>query len=442
MSRRQIREAMTSVDASPVDGQPGKFLVQIATPGWGASGYYSPEVLEAAAKAKIFPAGTQMYLDHEMADGSGLDERGNRSVKDLAAAFESDATWDGQKLSAVATVFSPYRKPLAEMKDSIGLSMRAWADVTIGSADGRTGTIVNELVEAQSVDFVTRAGRGGKILQVIESAKADARAEFSKDLSEAMTALKESRNIGQWIESRLHLRLTCIGDDMYGDGFLTRDERIALSGAVGDALDTFAESLQASAPQLYQRDLWDDPAVLAAQVEESLNNVPVNPAGRNNNPREPIMGTIQVDEADHRRVTEAAGRVPVIESERDTAIRERDEARAESAQLCESNAATERTTKARSIIESQSDGKAEFSALEIAGLTASLPLTESGALDEAKFTATVDGEIAKAAEAAGAGGVVGFGGQTTKVAGEPSKLTESEYDKARAGVFGRKTKVS
>lgn len=442
MSRKKISEATTVGGvATPVEGQAGRFKVQIATPGRGTSGYYSAEVLEAAAAAKIFPAGHKMYLNHQMADGSGVDERGDRSLKDLTGTLESDAVWDkaSQSLIGIAKVFGPYRPVLAEAADSIGLSMQAWADVSMGTApDGVYGVIVNELVEAQSVDFVSNAGRGGKILQVIESARADARAEFADAREAALVALRESRNIGQWVESRLHLSLTCQADDMYGNGYLTREERIALSGAIGDALDAFTESLESSAPQLYLRDLWDDPAVIAVQVEESLNNVPSHPAGRFNPPKEFPMGMIQVDEADHRRVTEAAGRVQTLESERDAAIQRADKAEGERNELRESNAATERNTKARKIIEAQSANKVEFSSLEIVGLTANLPVTESGALDSAAFTTEVDKVIATALESNGAGGVNGFGGDTTRVIGGSTKLTESSYDKNRARVFGRK----
>ena len=43
---------------------PGKLLIQLITPGWGSSGYYSAEVLEQAANDKVFAKGTQMHIDH------------------------------------------------------------------------------------------------------------------------------------------------------------------------------------------------------------------------------------------------------------------------------------------------------------------------------------------------------------------------------------------
>lgn len=254
MSRTLLTEAQAAgMRATPVEGRPGRFLLQLIDPGWGASGHYSPEVLESAAAAQVFPAGLHMYLDHPHADGSGVDEHGTRSVRDLVAVLAEDARWTGEALVAEATVFGANRQMLADMAESIGLSIRAYAEAEYGEAEGRRGTIVKQLVEAKSVDFVTRAGRGGKILQVLESA----------------ISVEESRNIGQWIESRIHRDFTITADDMAGDGRLTREERIGLSSAIGDALAAFVASLEANHPQLYQRDLWDDPADTVATAIES-----------------------------------------------------------------------------------------------------------------------------------------------------------------------------
>ena len=50
---------------------------------------------------------------------------------------------------------------------------------------------------------------------------------------------EEAKAMMEWLESRIHLEFTRIADDLFGDGFLTREERIALSGLIGDALDAF-----------------------------------------------------------------------------------------------------------------------------------------------------------------------------------------------------------
>lgn len=81
-----------------------------------------------------------------------------------------------------------------------------------------------------------------------------------KELFEATSdvPLQEKTNIAQWLESRLHLSLTQMADDMFGGGNVTREERKILSGAIGGALDTYHQFLVDNAPQLFQRRPWED----------------------------------------------------------------------------------------------------------------------------------------------------------------------------------------
>ncbi len=71
-------------------------------------------------------------------------------------------------------------------------------------------------------------------------------------------ALAEVANMGNWLEARLHSLFTNIADDMFGNGYLTRPERISLSKAIGDALEVFNASLEEDVPQLYKRRPYDD----------------------------------------------------------------------------------------------------------------------------------------------------------------------------------------
>ena len=170
------RGSMTTVELSEQGAilsegvkKPGRLNVQIITPGWGSSGYYPPETLQQAAEDKVFPAGTHMYLDHPTAFEA--EERPNRSIKDLTAVLTEDAKWNGNALVANVRTFGPFASAVAEMVDAIGVSIRADAEVSEGEAEGRRGIVVERLTNARSVDFVTAAGRGGKILQVLESAR-------------------------------------------------------------------------------------------------------------------------------------------------------------------------------------------------------------------------------------------------------------------------------
>src|SRR3546814_15388711 len=56
--------------------------------------------------------------------------------------------------------------------ENVGLASGGSAtDITGGEAEGRTGPIIEGLADIASVDFVTRAGRGGRVLSVLESAR-------------------------------------------------------------------------------------------------------------------------------------------------------------------------------------------------------------------------------------------------------------------------------
>lgn len=307
-------EQLTETATAVREATGSSIALELITPGWGSSGYYSPAVLEAAGRDRVFPAGTHMYVDHPSASEDR--DRPERSVRDLAAVLTSDGTWNGSALVAEARVFGPYQDMVAEMKDAIGVSIRASGDVEIGEAEGRRGRIITSLVHSTSVDFVTHAGRGGRVAELLESARP------------TREHLAEARNVGQWVEAAIHRSFTVLADDMFADGRLDRDERIALSGAIGDALAAFVASLETNAPQLYQRDIWDEPT--APLVAEAHASVP-GPAGGNPTHEENQMPNIE--EGRLAQLEEAAGRVPTLESERDTATRRAEAAEAERDQL-------------------------------------------------------------------------------------------------------------
>lgn len=423
MSRATLTEARSAAKATAVEGAPGRFRIELATPGWGSSGYYAAEVLEAAGAAQVFPAGTHMYLDHPTKTETS--DRPERSVRDLAAVLTENAIWDptagdgAGALVAETAVFGNHRDVLAEMSDAIGVSLRAVAEVTEnGTAEGRRGRIINELVEAKSVDFVTKAGRGGRIVEILESA----------------ALIEEKRSIGQWIESRLHRDFTITADDMAGDGRLTREERISLSSAIGDALTSFVGKLEAEQPQLYARDLWEDPQdTVATAIEAAKNVTATRPDSTTTNPKESPMGTIQVEESVHTDALAKAGRVDALESERDTEKQRADAAEAKIEALeAEKVTAARRDRAVELMEESAKTAGVTFTALEAKGLTVDLPVDDKGALDEAAFTKTVD-EAAKAkAEESGAGQVRGFG-RTTTAKGEVSEADVHAEIARRAG---------
>ncbi|HEY6116783.1 MAG TPA: hypothetical protein VI172_12570, partial [Candidatus Dormibacteraeota bacterium] len=242
--RTAVREASA---ASATAAGPGRMLLRLITAGWSLNGnHYGAEVLRKAATDRAWPAGTRAYVDH--ASDEEEQQHPSGSVKNLAAVLTEDARWDEatQSLVAEARLFEPWRTPLTQMAEAkaIGMSIRAWVTGEQGERDGREGFVV-DWVEGRSVDFVTVPAAGGEVISVLESV--------------GHTPAVEAANLGAWLESRLHLALTTYADEMYGDGRLTRDERIVLSGAIGDGLTAYAARIEADAPHLYKRSRWEEP---------------------------------------------------------------------------------------------------------------------------------------------------------------------------------------
>lgn len=493
----------------------GTYMVQVITPGWGSSGYYSPQVLEAAGKAKVWPAGTHMYFDHPTA--AEAESRPGRSVKDLAAVLTEDATWNGSALVAPVKPIGIGKQVMEDptFREAVGVSVRASAEGDVGEAAGRRGWIVKEIFPDtfNSVDVVTHAGRGGMILESARKAQeageldsdrrdkfrnavraahgeddvnvwvedyddtlvywerwsgADA-GTFSQTYTEtddkveltgepvqvrvkrtyvpvdeaetpprtveltreaAVQAIREARNVGQWMESRIHLAFTVTADEMFGDGRLTREERISLSNGIGAALDAFCAVVEEKAPQLYGRDLWADPAALA----EAATAVPVHPAGSN-----PIKEHTmpEIEESRLRELEEAHGRVPTLESElaTQTAAREAAEHRAAVAEA--SGYAREFGT--RRVTEANSELARPIVDRIVAEAMREITLGEDNRLDTVAFGERIDAlrkaeETYLASIAENVGSVRGLGEAKDK-----KTVAESEVTSTVANVFGIST---
>lgn len=152
----------------------------------------------------------------------------------------------------------------------------------------------------------------------------------------------------------------------------------------------------------------------------------------------------QIEEARLRQLEEAHGRVPTLESERDTAVTRAetaegraDTAEARVAELEEAAAVRERTDRASAIItERATEAGVTFTALEARGLSADLPLTSEGALDEDAFATTVDEAAAEKATHSGAGRPRGVTGRKPGEAGD-ADVSESDVTdmiRRRAGL--------
>lgn len=157
-------------------------LIQVITPGIGSSGTYSAEVIERAATDRVFKRGTPMFVDHATDNEDW--ERPEGSLTRLAGVLTEDARWNGEALVANARIFENWKPTLTDMAEHIGVSIRATAE----AADTADGPVIERITRALSIDFVTQAGRGGRILDVLESKRdTDSTTNVLVEVTEALT---------------------------------------------------------------------------------------------------------------------------------------------------------------------------------------------------------------------------------------------------------------
>lgn len=432
----------------------GSLLVQIITPGWGSSGYYSAEVLEAAAKDKVWPAGTHMYFDHPSASEAA--DRPERSVKDLAATLTEDARWDGKRMLARVNPVGLGKTVLADeaFRKAIGASVRASAEMEIGEAEGRSGWIVEKIHPGthNSVDFVTHAGRGGMILESARQSVPAAELE-----SDHATVWEASAND---TERALQDTVSAAYADHENDTFAWMrdydpDAKVAyFEVSVGGKTSTWQQTyaiadngeatLQGEKTEVQIRTQY----VPVKPAEESAKtNVPVHPAGQSTNTQEHNMpekieegAKVTILETKLRTLEADAGRVPLLESERDTARTERDEARKDLAVEKAKNYA--RDFGATRVKEANSELEADVVEMIVTkAMSEALPIGEDGLLDTDAFGKRVDTArtaeetyLAKVAAKRG-GDVRGLGPVSEK-----QDITRKDTMPAIAEAFGRQVK--
>ena len=366
---------------------------------WGSSGWYGSEMLTRDGP-QVWPSGTQVYMDHPGA--TEQHDRPERSVRDLAGKIVTTPVYEGDGLYSDIE-FYPHVAPIIEaMWEDVGMSIRAAGTAETGERDGRTGPIITSLTEGVSVDVVTRAGAGGKLVALLESARATVHEALPGGL------------VADDLEQRLD---DVLGPEAWVVDFT--DEWLVYRTWDGDDRALVQQSY--TADEQGRITLTGTPTRVSRRVTYDAQNPPSSLAGvaqeSHQKEEEPTMAQIQIDEAEHKRLTEAAEKVATIEAERDTAIQERDAARTEAT---EAHRAADAATVDRII----GAAGVEFSALEAKGLRADLPKGEDGRLDATKFEELVkEAATAKAAES-GAGRPSGMGTVTEST----TDISEADLD--------------
>lgn len=228
----------------------GKYRIRIIMPGQGSSGIYTAENL--AESAPLFKAGTEMFIDHPTESEEW--ERPERSIRDYAGVFLEDASvGEDGALYTVCKVFSGVNELIKDKWEHIGVSINAWCADPI-SENG----IVPPIAGVRSVDFVTTAGAGGAITDLLESNRNDnyvKEAGMDKEIESKFDELKAS--LIEALSSKLEAAMATIQEakaeepteeaSVDVDSVLEAGRKIAESGLPEAAIVRVREAVKAGA---------------------------------------------------------------------------------------------------------------------------------------------------------------------------------------------------
>lgn len=140
-----------------------KARIRLISEGLGSSGIYPGDVLRRDG-AMAWPSGTQLFMDH-LTTSDEWERDGNHSIRDLVGVTLTDAQFvEGEKaLYSEAKFFANAATFISEAMDYIGLSVEACGEIVNGIIESINPSPLN------AIAVVPRAGRDGKITELIES---------------------------------------------------------------------------------------------------------------------------------------------------------------------------------------------------------------------------------------------------------------------------------
>jgi len=202
----ETREAvLTYTPLTEAKFDKGRATVIVIKPGFNATEdrYYPAEMLKR--DFGIFE-GMKMYADHPT--DAEDHARPERSIKDWVATLSGVTCDDNGVVTGVAEVIEPWlMQKLASLREKemladMGISINAVGSATKGTIDGKETLVIEKLVAARSVDFVTEPGAGG-IVTFYESDRSR-----DVDLIE-LSGLKEKRpDLVKLIEADIKAQIT------------------------------------------------------------------------------------------------------------------------------------------------------------------------------------------------------------------------------------------
>jgi len=225
------------IELQEANARTGTAKITLISAGKGSSGYYTEASLKKAAKDNVFAAGTQMFLNHQTKEERQARPEGD--ITKLAAKTTANAEYvEGEggkpgRLVAPAKLYPEFAPFIAARKDDIGVSVRVGAEASGKQQEGVP--LVENMVYALSADFVTKAGRGGKIEELYESFRATPEGQQQQRSENNMTE-QELRDFKLLQESNTALQASNAKLTVTVDRLLEQNHRTRANNIVTEAL--------------------------------------------------------------------------------------------------------------------------------------------------------------------------------------------------------------
>lgn len=148
-----------SVAEAPVKRSEGKYLVAIATPGQGSSGYYAEDMLKEYGP-KAFHKGAKSFINHDA----------KRDMRDCIGTFQEGAYWDEDRKQVMGelTVFPHFAEFVEAIHAHSGMS------IYMAGVSDKEGNVTSLEENVQNgADLVAYPGLAGSgFVEMLESARA------------------------------------------------------------------------------------------------------------------------------------------------------------------------------------------------------------------------------------------------------------------------------
>lgn len=218
-----------SQSEAPVRRDNGRWLVAIATPGQGSSGYYSEDMLKTYGPI-AFPSGAKAFINHES----------SRKPTDMIGVYPDGAYWDEDRkqLMGELEIFSHWKQFVEEVGPHCGVSIYMQ-----GEAD-EAGNVTKLVENRQNgADLVAYPGlEGSGFVEMLESARSGSE-NPTVALAEGTTTGKDALRMEEKLDKLIELLTAFVAADTakaQETAQVEADEALAQ-----ERLDAFEASIEA-----------------------------------------------------------------------------------------------------------------------------------------------------------------------------------------------------